>query len=532
MPQLPEVETIRRQLEPQLAGRRIVDAAAWTRSGAATRPARGRAGAARRALSSSLGRRGKYLLLELEGERFLVMHLRMTGNLLWLARRCREPPRTCACGWCSTAAQRILFDDLRRFGTGAVLEGREALEEYLGSRLGPEPLEPEFTAEPLRAQASGRRAPVKAFLLDQSRIAGIGNIYATRRFQGPHTPAEAGRPAAPSRAGAAARRHRRHARRRHRRCRGLDRRLPARRRRARLDAGALPRPPARGRAVPALWHRGGEAARGRARDLHLPQLPARTARSRADGRPAGRPAHPPMEASPDAAGRVHRRPLERPGGRHRLHGRPAPREGAVAAADVRGGGPATPQTDPLHPLANAPVGARGPDHRWQRLRSRSCGRGDALAGGARARLSDARRRSCRWCRQPSCTTWRAATPNRRPGPDDGYAACEGASPEPDARQRRCRHGHLRRQAVRPPVVGQDRGRAGGPASATPRRRTHGGAGGGERFRRCDRRGRQRARRPSPRRKVRAHDRRDAQAADRAAELRPGGQWSATRRSSA
>src|SRR5919106_6520816 len=74
--------------------------------------------------------------------------------------------------------QRVLFVDQRRFGTGDVLLGSDALAEYFASRLGVEPLSPDFTAEALREQARGRRQPVKAFLLNQERIAGVGNIYA------------------------------------------------------------------------------------------------------------------------------------------------------------------------------------------------------------------------------------------------------------------------------------------------------------------------------------------------------------------
>jgi formamidopyrimidine-DNA glycosylase len=73
---------------------------------------------------------------------------------------------------------RVLFVDVRRFGTGDVLLGGDALDEYFGSRLGVEPLSADFTAEALRALARGRKQPVKAFLLNQERIAGVGNIYA------------------------------------------------------------------------------------------------------------------------------------------------------------------------------------------------------------------------------------------------------------------------------------------------------------------------------------------------------------------
>jgi formamidopyrimidine-DNA glycosylase len=68
--------------------------------------------------------------------------------------------------------------DVRRFGTGVVLLGREARDAYFDVRLGPEPLAPDFTPDALRTLARGRKAPVKAFLLNQERIAGVGNIYA------------------------------------------------------------------------------------------------------------------------------------------------------------------------------------------------------------------------------------------------------------------------------------------------------------------------------------------------------------------
>jgi formamidopyrimidine-DNA glycosylase len=72
----------------------------------------------------------------------------------------------------------LLFCDARRFGTGQLALGDDALEAFLSQRLGVEPLSDAFTVERLRELARGRRAPVKAFLLDQTKIAGIGNIYA------------------------------------------------------------------------------------------------------------------------------------------------------------------------------------------------------------------------------------------------------------------------------------------------------------------------------------------------------------------
>jgi formamidopyrimidine-DNA glycosylase len=73
---------------------------------------------------------------------------------------------------------RLLFVDQRRFGTGVVIDGRDELDRYLADRVGPEPLEPSFTPDVLSSAARGRKAPVKAFLLDQRRVAGVGNIYA------------------------------------------------------------------------------------------------------------------------------------------------------------------------------------------------------------------------------------------------------------------------------------------------------------------------------------------------------------------
>src|SRR5215211_1290712 len=176
MPELPEVETIRRQLAPALEGRRLerleVLDPRWCE------PAEPAAleDAVEDRLIERLERRGKYLIVELEDEIHLVMHLRMTGNLL-LARDGEGRPHLRA-RLSLDSGERVLFADVRRFGTGVVLLGDDALDQYFRARLGVEPLSPDFTAEALRALARGRRLPVKAFLLSQERVAGVGNIYA------------------------------------------------------------------------------------------------------------------------------------------------------------------------------------------------------------------------------------------------------------------------------------------------------------------------------------------------------------------
>ena len=179
MPELPEVETIRRQLAERVAGRTIVDAQVldplWT---APVAPAEVETALRGRAVER-LRRRGKYLIADLDEDRYLVMHLRMTGNLLWVAAGDDAADRAhLRVRLVLDDGNRLVFTDQRRFGTGVVIDGRELLERYLDARLGPEPFDPGFTPDVLRAAAHGRRAPVKAFLLDQRRVAGIGNIYA------------------------------------------------------------------------------------------------------------------------------------------------------------------------------------------------------------------------------------------------------------------------------------------------------------------------------------------------------------------
>lgn len=175
MPELPEVETIRRQLAPYLTGRTLVDVdildARWTRPAAPAAVERGLRGR----VVEDVGRAGKYLVWRLTGERFLLIHLRMTGALLFDPPV--EPPHT-RVRFVLDGGHRLLYNDPRRFGTGHLVDGDADRAAYLGARLGVEPLTPEFTAEHLRQLARGRRAPIKSFVLDQRRIAGVGNIYA------------------------------------------------------------------------------------------------------------------------------------------------------------------------------------------------------------------------------------------------------------------------------------------------------------------------------------------------------------------
>ncbi|HXS44243.1 MAG TPA: bifunctional DNA-formamidopyrimidine glycosylase/DNA-(apurinic or apyrimidinic site) lyase [Solirubrobacteraceae bacterium] len=176
MPELPEVETLRRQLAPRLEGRRLdalaIHDARWC---APLAPAVVVDALHGRRLEA-LGRRGKYLVWELEDEAFLLMHLRMTGTLL--LDPAGEPPYERVRFTFDAGAHELCFCDPRRFGTGELALGAPALEAFLALRLGVEPLSGQLDAAALRRRARGRRAPVKAFLLDQRNVAGVGNIYA------------------------------------------------------------------------------------------------------------------------------------------------------------------------------------------------------------------------------------------------------------------------------------------------------------------------------------------------------------------
>jgi len=175
MPELPEVETVRRQLAPRLEGRMLVayrvSDPRWTAPRAPNEvlgPLVGRR-------VEALRRRGKYLIAAFEDELFLLMHLRMTGNLLYDAKP-SAPYTRAIMGF--DDEHTLSFVDPRRFGTGWLLAGQPELDAYLGARLGVEPFSDDFNGEHLRRLARGSRAPVKSFLLDQKRIAGVGNIYA------------------------------------------------------------------------------------------------------------------------------------------------------------------------------------------------------------------------------------------------------------------------------------------------------------------------------------------------------------------
>jgi len=175
MPELPEVETIRGHLAPHVEGRVLREVEVrdprWCQPLAPEELVAAVAG--RRV--ETLGRRGKYLVWQLEDDVALLLHLRMTGTLLL------DPPQLSKHARVRIElddGHQVVFDDPRRFGTGELAIGADALTAFFDARLGIEPLSHDFTGERLYELTRGSRAPIKAFLLDQRRITGVGNIYA------------------------------------------------------------------------------------------------------------------------------------------------------------------------------------------------------------------------------------------------------------------------------------------------------------------------------------------------------------------
>jgi formamidopyrimidine-DNA glycosylase len=178
VPELPEVETVRRQLAPLVEGQilreiEILDAR-WSRP---LEPHE-LADALRGRRVQRLHRRGKYLIWQLQDEVHLVQHLRMTGAVLCAPRPEPAHVRVRIELGPARRRRRLVIIDPRRFGTGELVLGAAALERFFAARLGIEPLDERFTAAYLQALARGRSAPIKAFLLDQRAVAGVGNIYA------------------------------------------------------------------------------------------------------------------------------------------------------------------------------------------------------------------------------------------------------------------------------------------------------------------------------------------------------------------
>ena len=183
MPELPEVETVRRQLEPVLVGRRFERVE--INDPRLVRPFEPVAVAAELEGErvAEVDRRGKYLIFRFESGRVLLVHLRMTGSFRHRRNGVGEDdPHRRAVVRLDDGSD-VAYRDVRRFGTWLLVEPEE-LEPYLADRLGEEPLVAGFTPARLARRLAGRRTPIKAALLDQRTLAGLGNIYVDEALWG------------------------------------------------------------------------------------------------------------------------------------------------------------------------------------------------------------------------------------------------------------------------------------------------------------------------------------------------------------
>lgn len=171
MPELPEIETIKNELSPWIIGQSFTEVCILddriVANGSGEQLQRDLVGQRVEGLS----RRGKYLLLRLSSGTSLVMHLRMTGSLLL---DCREDEPYIRAAFHLSNGHRLVFRDPRRFGLIWLVDNADAVVR----KLGPEPLDDAFGPATLGDKLVRRSIPVKAALLNQSIVAGIGNMYA------------------------------------------------------------------------------------------------------------------------------------------------------------------------------------------------------------------------------------------------------------------------------------------------------------------------------------------------------------------
>ncbi len=176
MPELPEVETVMRGLQARLEGRRIVSAVVnradlrWTLPVNLAQRLTG-------AQVSGFRRRGKYILMRLAGGHSVLLHLGMSGRMVITAARPNSETLHEHLVMETDDGWRVGFVDPRRFGSVDLVATAQEDKHKLLAELGPEPLEPPFTPARLSAALAGKRTSIKAALLDQKIVAGLGNIY-------------------------------------------------------------------------------------------------------------------------------------------------------------------------------------------------------------------------------------------------------------------------------------------------------------------------------------------------------------------
>lgn len=178
MPELPEVETVRRGLEPVLCGQRIADVEVRRPDLRIPFPP----GFARRLAGrrvTGLRRRAKYLLVDLDDGEVVICHLGMSGHFLVRRRPCSFSGLHDHVVFTLEDGNEVVFNDQRRFGLMTLVGGTAENDHPLLRHLAPDPLDNSFTSGAFLARLAGRRTPVKTALLNQEIVGGVGNIYAS-----------------------------------------------------------------------------------------------------------------------------------------------------------------------------------------------------------------------------------------------------------------------------------------------------------------------------------------------------------------
>jgi formamidopyrimidine-DNA glycosylase len=173
MPELPEVETVKNEIIPHVVGRTITGISLlWEGIVKEPSPEEFCSGLIGQKILG-ISRRGKYMIVSLSSPDYLILHLKMTGSLL-VQRSAEEPPKFTRAIIHLDDGKSVFFRDPRKFGAMRLVRDPDRI---IG-KLGPEPLEADFTPEILAERLANRKAPMKAVLCDQNIIAGIGSMYA------------------------------------------------------------------------------------------------------------------------------------------------------------------------------------------------------------------------------------------------------------------------------------------------------------------------------------------------------------------
>ena len=174
MPELPEVEIVRRTLAPHLLGRKIINTEIYLDRMIKHPSPKQFISEIKCSTINNILRRGKYLIISFDNQKLLIIHLRMTGALL--ASESEEAPPYAKIKFKLSDGNYLWYTDIRTFGTLYLVNTGENIVKGL-SGLGPEPTKDQLKLSYLKEIFGKRKAPVKSVLLDQTAIAGLGNIY-------------------------------------------------------------------------------------------------------------------------------------------------------------------------------------------------------------------------------------------------------------------------------------------------------------------------------------------------------------------